>query len=179
MAVDQGAGLRSRVSSLSSPRRATAVIALDPRARDRAIGAVYTTIASDGLKPRARSPCSHRRIGRHRSAFSRWTDAALGASQGGFQLHRVTLLCTGGAAPCPAARLRRRASCPEMEWTARAVGCRSRRSVGGLKSLAASRARWSLSHHPSIGLAQLGQLGSLKPRDAQRAISPRGPSEIE
>ena len=53
MAIDQGAGLRSRVSSLSSPRRATAVIALDRRARDRAIGAEDATIASEGLKPRA------------------------------------------------------------------------------------------------------------------------------
>src|SRR5580704_12729403 len=79
---------------------------------------------------------------------------------------------------CPEARLSRRANLPEMVSTARPVGDRSRRSVGGLKSLATSRTRSSLSHHRSIGLAQLGQLGSLKPQGCL-AISPRGASEIE
>jgi hypothetical protein len=38
-------------SSLSIARRAAAVIALDRRTRDRAIGAKYATIASERLKP--------------------------------------------------------------------------------------------------------------------------------
>jgi hypothetical protein len=40
-----------RASSLSLPGRAAAVIALDRRTRDRAIGAEYATIADEGLKP--------------------------------------------------------------------------------------------------------------------------------
>jgi hypothetical protein len=40
-----------RASSLSIPGRVAAVIALDWRARDRAIGAEYATIAGEGLKP--------------------------------------------------------------------------------------------------------------------------------
>jgi hypothetical protein len=47
-----GPGLRSRASSLSRPRHATAIIALHRRTRDRAIGAEHATVASEGLKPR-------------------------------------------------------------------------------------------------------------------------------
>ena len=36
---------------MSIARPAAAVVALDRRARDRAIGAEHTTIASEGLKP--------------------------------------------------------------------------------------------------------------------------------
>ena len=46
-----GARAQVRASSLSIPRRTAAVIALDRRTWDRAIGAEYATIASEGLKP--------------------------------------------------------------------------------------------------------------------------------
>jgi len=42
---------RVRASTPSIPRRTAAVIALDRRTWDRAIGAEYATVASEGFKP--------------------------------------------------------------------------------------------------------------------------------
>ena len=56
-------------ASLLHSRCATAVIALDRRARDRAIGAEYATVASEGLKPRPAALAvieEDAGIGRHR-----------------------------------------------------------------------------------------------------------------
>jgi hypothetical protein len=64
-----GPGLRSRASSLSRPRHATAIIALHRRTRDRAIGAEHAAVASEGLKPRPAALAvieEHAGIGRHR-----------------------------------------------------------------------------------------------------------------
>ena len=47
----RGAGPAARVSSLSSPWRATALVGLDRRARNRAVGTEYATVASEWLKP--------------------------------------------------------------------------------------------------------------------------------
>jgi hypothetical protein len=46
-----GARAEVRASSLSIPKGAAAIIALDRRTRDRAIGAEYATVAGEGLKP--------------------------------------------------------------------------------------------------------------------------------
>jgi hypothetical protein len=50
-AVNKEARAQVRASSLSIPRRTAAVIALDRRTWDRAIGAEYATVASEGFKP--------------------------------------------------------------------------------------------------------------------------------
>jgi hypothetical protein len=54
--------------------------------------AEHATIASEPALAASRSPCSHRRIGWHGLALSRRTDGRMRASQGGFQLHHVTML---------------------------------------------------------------------------------------
>ena len=121
-------------------------------------------------RPRAalaasRSPCSHRRTGRHRSALSPRTDGRMRGKSGWIPVASCVLRCPGilSRASAGRARLIRPTSLPKMECMARPLDCRSRRLVGGLKSLAAGRARSSLSQHLEIGLAQLGRLSSLKP----------------
>jgi hypothetical protein len=107
----------------------------------------------------SRSPCSHRRTGRHWSALSRRTDGRMRGKSGWIPVASRLLRCQ-----CRAARLTPRTNLPEMECTARPLDYRSRQLVGGLKSPAAGRARSSLSQHPETGLAQLGRLSSLKAR---------------
>ena len=83
------AGPAPRVSSLSSPRRATAVIGLDRRTRNRAVGTEYATVASERLKPHPTALAvieEHAGIGRHRLDGPM---TARGASQGRFQLHHA------------------------------------------------------------------------------------------
>jgi hypothetical protein len=90
--VEQGlesTGPTPRISSLSSPRRTTAVIGLHRRARDRAVGTEYATVASERLKPHPAALAvieKHAGIGRHRLDGPM---TARGASQGAFQLHHA------------------------------------------------------------------------------------------
>ena len=79
-----------RAASLSIARRAAAAIALDRRTRNRAIGAEYATIASEGLKPHPAAFAVIEElagVGWHRLDGLM---AARGASQDGFQSHHVS-----------------------------------------------------------------------------------------
>jgi hypothetical protein len=77
-----------RASSLSGHGRATAVVGLDRRTRNRAIGAEYATVASEGLKPRPAALAvieEHAGIGWH---CLHEPMSTCRASQRRFQLHR-------------------------------------------------------------------------------------------
>jgi hypothetical protein len=76
-----------RASSLSIPRSAAAVIALDRRTRDRAVGTEHAAIAREGLEPFTTALAVIEElagIGRHRLDS---LIAAFGASQCGLKLH--------------------------------------------------------------------------------------------